>query len=78
MPHNATEPKRDSIERLLTASDVAEMLSIKISTVYEWASSGILPSYSLHQGNRKTVRRFSHDEIESWLEHRKNRVKPAL
>jgi excisionase family DNA binding protein len=65
-------------KNLLTARDVAAILKIKITTVYEWASQGIIPSYKLNRGRRKTVWRFSGEEIDAWLRERKNKGKKVL
>ena len=50
-------------ERLLTAREVAERLSVHANYVYALAKAGELPSYRFG-GNR----RFSWAEVELWLE----------
>jgi excisionase family DNA binding protein len=37
----------DKSEKFLTVPDVASILSIKQSTVYQWAKSGEIPHYRL-------------------------------
>lgn len=52
---------------LLTASQVAELLNIKKSTVYEAALKGRLPAVSLWKGRRRTFLRFRRADIEEFV-----------
>ena len=54
-------------ERLLTAQEVAELVSVSSNTVLDWHQSGTIPSYKL---NGKAVR-FRLSEVETWLEGQK-------
>jgi len=54
---------------LITINELSEYLKIKKSTLYSWASSGLIPSYKLNG-----VLRFEKDEIEEWI--KKNKAKP--
>ena len=56
---------------LLTVAQVAELLNVKPSTVYEWARMRYVPSIQLGTGNRKPCVRFDPEEIENWIEARK-------
>jgi excisionase family DNA binding protein len=56
---------------LMTVRQVAEMLSIRPSTVYEWARIRYIPSVQLGSGSRKPCVRFDQVEIDRWLEARK-------
>ena len=55
---------------LLTASQVAELLNIKKSTVYEAALKGRLPAVSLWKGRRRTFLRFRRADIECFIQQR--------
>jgi len=52
---------------LLTASQVAELLNIKKSTVYEAALKGRLPAISLWRNKRRTFLRFRRSDIEKFI-----------
>lgn len=56
---------------LLTAKEVAKMLSISVKTVYGYASRGLIP-YVRIQSNV----RFLKSEILSWVAERRFRPKP--
>ena len=55
-----------SDERLLTASQLAELLGFSASTIVDWAEAGKVPAFKL--GNRL---RFRVCEVEAWLETRR-------
>jgi excisionase family DNA binding protein len=65
VPESETKP-----EKLVTAAEVAELLSVHQNYVYELAGHGELPSYKFG-GNR----RFRWSEVESWL--RRTYVQPS-
>jgi len=50
--------------KLLTPHEVAELLRVKISTIYSAASTGKLPAVRLWRGKRKSLLRFKRSEIE--------------
>ena len=50
------------MRRLLTAEEVAELLSVDRSTVYDWARAGTIPSYRMGR-----VVRFDPEQLEHWL-----------
>src|SRR5262249_1169819 len=56
-------PRKGSMTELLTARQVAELLSVHENYVYQLATSGNLPSYKIG-GNR----RFAKEEVNLWLE----------
>ena len=60
---------------LLTASQVAELLGIRPSTVYDASAKGRIPSVRLWQGSRRTLLRFRREEIEKLI---RERSVPAL
>lgn len=47
---------------ILRASDVADMLRVPVSTVHDWARSGMLPSRK-----RGKHRLFILGEVEDWI-----------
>jgi excisionase family DNA binding protein len=49
---------------LLTPSEVAALLRIKLSTVYAASASGRRPAVRLWRGRRKSLLRFKRSEIE--------------
>lgn len=51
-------------EPLLTARDVARLLRLKTSTVYEAAADGRIPCVRLWSGNRKSLIRFRPEDID--------------
>ena len=57
-------------DSLLTAKDVAKILNIKRSTVYEAVVRGRLPAVSLWKGKRRTFLRFRCSDIEEFIRQR--------
>ena len=51
---------------LIEAKDVAEILNVKLTTVYTWALEGYLPAFKLGK-----LVRFRHDEVLAWIEGNK-------
>lgn len=62
-----------SIEKYLTASQLAEILGVHENYVYERAASGEMPSIKFG-GNR----RFRWSEIEAWLDNQRQRTYSGL
>jgi excisionase family DNA binding protein len=50
-------------KELLDISDVSEYLGIKVSTLYSWTESAILPHYRLGR-----LVKFMKSDIDEWLE----------
>jgi len=66
IPVEETRPRVES-EKLLTVFDVASLLSVRPSTVYQWASLGEIPHYRLRR-----ILRFKRKDLEAWVDgHRK-------
>ena len=57
-------------ESLLTAEQVAQMLNVQRSTVYEWARMEYIPHIHLGVGRKKPLVRFSRAAVEQWLERK--------
>lgn len=58
---------RPAAFRLLTADEVAAILRVGRSTVYEWARRGDLPSVVLHRGRGRNVRRWEPSAIDAFI-----------
>ena len=59
-----------SDEPLLTATNVATLLNIRKSTVYDAVEKGRLPAVSLWKGKRRTFLRFRRTDIEAFIRER--------
>jgi len=53
-------------DNLIEAKDVAEILNVKLTTVYTWALEGYLPAFKLGK-----LVRFKRDEVLTWIEGNK-------
>jgi len=58
------------MEKLLTVDEVAKVLSVKKSTVYQWVHLRLIPHIKVGR-----FVRFKEEDIERWLKERK--VKPV-
>lgn len=52
---------------LLTAEEVAALLRVKPSTVYDAAARGVLPVLRLWKGKRRTLIRFRRSDLETFI-----------
>jgi excisionase family DNA binding protein len=57
---------RKGLPVFLTAKELAEMLRVKVRTVYSWVEGGLIP---YHKPGRITI--FDLDEIIEWLEKKR-------
>lgn len=55
---------------LLTAEEVASILRVKPSTIYDAATRGALPVVRLWKGRRRTLIRFRRADIEELIRKR--------
>ena len=62
-------------ESLLTAQQVAEILAVKPSTVYDAAYRGALPVVRLWEGRRRALVRFRRSDVEALIRERTVPVK---
>ena len=62
---------------LLRAEDVARLLNVKISTVYDAVTRGRLPAVRLWQGRRRGLLRFRREDVEALIRDRTSDVPPA-
>ena len=58
------------LPRRLSASEVAEILNIKKSTVYEAVTRGRLSAVKLWKGKKRTFLRFRRSDIETFVRER--------
>lgn len=61
---------RETLERLMTVAEVAELLSVQPSTVYEWTRNGYIPHVRLGTGKKRPCVRFRKSVIAAWLQER--------
>jgi len=58
---------KEPMGELLTAKEVADLLRLAASTVFDAAARGDLPCVRLWRGRRKTLVRFRRSEIEELM-----------
>ena len=54
----------NSVEKLLTLQQVAELLRVHVNTVRRWTDQGLIPSYSL---GPRGIRRFRQRDLEAFI-----------
>lgn len=57
------------MKKLLSVKELSEKLGIAVETIYVWTSMKQIPYYKVGR-----LVRFNEDEIEQWLEKRKQQV----
>jgi len=65
--------KKRTVEKLLTPSELTEILGLKRSCVYRMLRSGQLPCVRVATGDRKLSLRVRPSELEKWLKAREVR-----
>lgn len=58
------------METLLKASQVARLLNVKTSTVYDLCYRRVLPHLRLVEGRRRSMIRFREEDLEMWVKSR--------
>ena len=58
---------KEGAEQLLTAKEVADLLRLAPSTVFDAAARGDLPCVRLWRGRRKSLLRFRRADIEALI-----------
>ena len=58
------------MDALLRARDVARILSLRVSSVYELCYRGVIPHVRLAQGKRRALIRFREQDIEQLVQAR--------
>ena len=54
------------MENLMNIEQVAEILGVKVSTIYSWVSAGLIPCIKLNR-----LVRFDRNEILEWVKNHK-------
>lgn len=62
----------DSLAQLMTAREVARLLRVRTTTVYEAAASGRIPAVRVWQGKRRALIRFRRADVEAILQPKQN------
>ncbi|HUX36573.1 MAG TPA: helix-turn-helix domain-containing protein [Rectinemataceae bacterium] len=57
----------DSDDKLMSASEAARLLGIKIATLYQWTSRKAIPFVRISRNMIK----FNREELQAWIEARK-------
>jgi len=60
------------MEKLLTARQVSDLLEVKVDTVYDWVSRGLIPYVKLGR-----LVRFKKQELFRWVDSHELRPKSA-
>ena len=63
--------KNVQVHSLLRVEEVADLLNVRVSTVYEWARMNYIPHVRLGVGDKKPCIRFDTEEISRWLSEKK-------
>ena len=67
----------DKPEPLLNVADVAALLNVKPSTIYEWCRMNYIPHVRLGTGKQKPCLRFRWSAVERWLREKENAGRPT-
>jgi len=59
-----------SQEPLLTAEQIARILNVQRSTVYDWVQMDYIPHIRLGTGKKRPLVRFSASKVEEWLKEK--------
>jgi len=55
------------MDKLLTATEIADYLDVKPSTIYQWTHQGFIPHVKLGK-----LVRFKKEDVSNWVEKRSN------
>jgi len=56
------------MNKLLTPQEVADLLSVRKSTIYQWTHQGFIPHVKLGK-----IVRFKEDKVMEWVEKKSDR-----
>ena len=65
------------MEPLLTADEVARILNVKVSTIYDGVYRGLLPAIRVWKGRRRSLIRFSGDDLKAFIVSKRTRGQSA-
>ena len=57
---------------LLRAEDVARLLNVRVSTIYDAVARGRIPAVRLWEGRRRPLLRFRREDIEQVIQERRD------
>jgi len=63
---------KETMQKFVDIKELAEILSVKTSTIYSWVHEDSIPYYKINR-----LVRFNLSEIMEWL-NKKNKNKPLL
>ncbi|MFA6473205.1 MAG: helix-turn-helix domain-containing protein, partial [Candidatus Latescibacterota bacterium] len=63
------------LEKLYTPKELAEFLSVTLSTIYNWVKTEKIEAHILSQGKRKSTVRFNKDQIQRFIDSPKGGTK---
>lgn len=58
-------------KKLITVKELAEYLDVTTAAIYKWVKEGSMPR-PIRFGGPRSMLRWQPDQIERWLEERKN------
>jgi len=58
-------------KKLITVKELAEYLDVTTAAIYKWVKEGSMPR-PIRFGGPRSMLRWQPDQIETWLEERKN------
>jgi len=61
------------VEKLITITQLSDLIQVKSKTIYQWTHTGYIPHYKLPKGIR-----FKESDVESWLKKRLRRGRNRL
>lgn len=62
--------RKEAQVRFLEVPEVAEMLSVQPSTIYQWATMGYIPCVRLGPGKSRRSVRFDEQAVLEWVKAR--------
>lgn len=62
------------MDALLKAAEVAALLRVRLSTLYQLCRTGKIPHLRINEGARRALIRFEKSAIEDWLRERRQGV----
>jgi len=65
------------MDTLLTAEDVARILNVKVSTIYDGVYRGLLPAIRIWRGRRRSLIRFSGEDLKTFIDSRRTKSQGA-
>lgn len=70
--------RHDTLPKLVSADDLAEILGVNADTIRDWVRSGHLPSVNIGSGKQRPRLRFNVEEVQLWIAARTSRTPAAV